>query len=273
MSISDWISLAGALASLVLTIVIAVVQYKQSKKIASMERSWDERDERRRAQEIKASAISFISRYYADRNLIPLCAIAAMYNPLFYYSRQMYRDFCCLTQETQNTILKYLQLDLKVHEDDLFYDHCLSVLTTIVKDYFPDDKDIFYDNGKYLFRSIDYYSSEAIPCKQFKYENHLTDVLIAAVRGEKEKTCPIHQLCVEYNFSDCSEVEACQLASMIAGYLALYTMKDSFATDRYGMPGDALSEEMQTMEDLFLWTMFRLYTHSKAMENSNEQNR
>ena len=38
MDVSDWISLIGALASLVLTIVIAVVQYKQSKKIASMER-------------------------------------------------------------------------------------------------------------------------------------------------------------------------------------------------------------------------------------------
>ena len=149
MDVSDWISLIGALASLVLTIVIAVVQYKQSKKIASMERAWDERDERRRVQEVKASAVSFISRYYVDRELIPLCAIAAMYNPLLYYSRQMYRDFCCLTEETQNTVLKYLQLDLVVHEDDLFYDHCLSVLRSIVRDHFPKDRDIFYDNGKY----------------------------------------------------------------------------------------------------------------------------
>ena len=72
MDVSDWISLIGALASLVLTIVIAVVQYKQSKKIASMERAWDERDERRRVQEVKASAVSFISRYYVDRELISL---------------------------------------------------------------------------------------------------------------------------------------------------------------------------------------------------------
>lgn len=69
-----------------------------------------------------------------------MCAIAAMYNPLLYYSRQMYRDFCCLTEETQNTVLKYLQLDLVVHEDDLFYDHCLSVLRSIVRDHFPKDR-------------------------------------------------------------------------------------------------------------------------------------
>lgn len=271
MDVSDWISLIGALASLVLTIVIAVVQYKQSKKIASMERAWDERDERRRVQEVKASAVSFISRYYVDRELIPLCAIAAMYNPLLYYSRQMYRDFCCLTEETQNTVLKYLQLDLVVHEDDLFYDHCLSVLRSIVRDHFPKDRNIFYDNGKYLFYTIDHHSSEVIPHKQFEYGNYLTDVLVAAFREEDKKTCPVHQLYVEYNFSGCPEIEACQLASMIAGYLALYALKDSSAANRYGMPGDALSDKMHSMEDLFLWAMFYLYAYSKVEEAENEQ--
>lgn len=106
LSISDWISIICAVTGLVVTIVIAILQKKQSNRMERFEKRQDERDEQRHQEGVKAQAVTFISRYYKDRGLVPLCAIAAMYNDLFYYNRAMYREFCCLTQETQNRIME-----------------------------------------------------------------------------------------------------------------------------------------------------------------------
>lgn len=73
----------------------------------------DERDERRHAEGNMAHAVEYVSRYYSDRGLIPLCVVAAMHNNLI-YSREMYRNFCCLVPEVQNLSLKYCHLDLRV---------------------------------------------------------------------------------------------------------------------------------------------------------------
>ena len=111
---SDWISIICASISLVVTIVIAGLQLWQSGRMEKFERRQDERDERRHAEEVKSQAVSFISKHYADRGLIPLCAMAAMHNDLYYYSREMYREFCCMTLEAQNRVLEYCGLDLHV---------------------------------------------------------------------------------------------------------------------------------------------------------------
>lgn len=114
---SDWISIICASISLVVTIVIAGLQLWQSGRMEKFERRQDERDERRHAEEVKSQAVSFISKHYADRGLIPLCAMAAMHNDLYYYSREMYREFCCMTLEAQNRVLEYCGLDLHVTEE------------------------------------------------------------------------------------------------------------------------------------------------------------
>lgn len=94
---------------------------RQSKKMADFEKRQDEREEQRYAENVKKQAVSFISKYYSNRGLIPLCAMAAMHNELFYYSREMYREFCCLRQEVQNAILEYCNLDLRVTKTDDFF--------------------------------------------------------------------------------------------------------------------------------------------------------
>ena len=48
-------------------------------------------------------------------------------------------------------------------------------------------------------------------------------------------------------------------------------VNDGAAANRYGLPGDALSDMMHSMEDLFLWAMFYLYAYSKVEEAENEQ--
>lgn len=103
--------------SLFVTIVIAVIQICQSIRMEKFERRQDERDECRHAEGNRAQANEFISSHYADRGSIPLCAVAAMHNDLFHYSRKMYWEFCCLVPEVQNLILEYCNLDLRMREE------------------------------------------------------------------------------------------------------------------------------------------------------------
>ena len=84
MSSSDWTSIMELILSLFITIAIAALQIWQSYRMEQFEKRQDARDEQRHQEGVKAQAVSFISRYYKDRGLIPLCAIAAMYNDLFY---------------------------------------------------------------------------------------------------------------------------------------------------------------------------------------------
>ena len=114
MKCNEWAELICAFISLFVTVIIGKKQSCQSKRMEEFERRQDERDERRHAEGNKARAIEFISKHYADRGLIPLCAVAAMHNDLFHYSRKMYWEFCCLVPEVQNLILKYCSLDLRV---------------------------------------------------------------------------------------------------------------------------------------------------------------
>ena len=93
MSVSDWISIICAGVALIVTVIIAVLQIRQSNRMERFEKRQDKRDEQRHQESVKAQAVSFISKYYKDRGLIPLCAIATMYNDLFYYNREMYREF------------------------------------------------------------------------------------------------------------------------------------------------------------------------------------
>lgn len=152
-SVSDWISIICAVVALIVTVIIAVLQIRQSNRMERFEKRQDKRDEQRHQESVKAQAVSFISKYYKDRGLIPLCAIATMYNDLFYYNREMYREFCCCTKEVQNRILEYCGLDLRVSEYSI-YEKCLVAIESVLNKRFPDDKSVFYDGGKYFTRSL-----------------------------------------------------------------------------------------------------------------------
>lgn len=259
LSISDWINIICAVASLVVTIFIAILQKRQSNRMERFEKRQDERDEQRHQEGVKAQAVSFISKYYKDRGLIPLCAIAEMYNDLFYYNRVMYREFCCLTKETQNRILEYCELDLRVSDDDI-YEKCLDAIEGVRKQYFPDDKTIFYEGGKYLYGSLKKYGQQPIPHQEFAYQNHITDVLAEAFNSHDKEAAPIQQLTIEYGFESCEPVVACQLVTMIAEFLAIYGNENKTEDKEYGRPGSYDGERIETMEDLFLLALFEIYT-------------
>lgn len=281
-SISDWISIFCSFISLFVTIIIAGLQMRQSKKMADFEKRQDEREEQRYAENVKKQAVSFISKYYSNRGLIPLCAMAAMHNELFYYSREMYREFCCLRQEVQNAILEYCNLDLRVTKIDDFFGKCIDAVENVIKENFPNDESVFYEGGKYVYRSLKYFSNEKIPNEYIKYhakymDNPLTkafnegknenalydlcirDVLREAFKSDKTDELPIFKLKAYYDFASSTEIEACQFVTTLAKYIAIFGSEKENDNSTYGTPGGYAGETIDTMEDLFLQTLFYIY--------------
>lgn len=281
-SISDCISIISSFISLFATIIIAGLQMRQSKKMADFEKRQDEREEQRYAENVKKQAVSFISKYYSNRGLIPLCAMAAMHNELFYYSREMYREFCCLRQEVQNAILEYCNLDLRVTKTDDFFGKCIDAVENVVKEKFPNDKSVFYDGGKYISRSLEYFSKEEMPINFIKYRPRyvdnpfiypvmssnsdfvlydlcIRDVLREAFESDKTDEQPILKLKAYYDFESSNEIKACQFVTTLAKYIAIFGMDKENDNNTYGAPGGYAGETIDTMEDLFLQTLFYIY--------------
>lgn len=279
MKCNEWAELICAFISLLVTTIIGMKQYRQSKRMEEFERRQDERDERRHAEGNKAQAVELIPKYYSDRGLIPLCAVAAMHNDLFYYSREMYRNFCCLVPEVQNLILKYCDLDLRVRREDDLFVRCIAAVEAALRDRFPKDEPAFYDDGKYVLRSLDRYAGEKIPAVRIgnlpkcldayrpisdsrtpEYDLFIIEVLSRAFESQDASLTPISCLEKAYCFESSPEIEACRFASTVAFYAATYGSCDEANNRYYGCPGGFDGERIETMEDLFLLTVFQIYT-------------
>lgn len=265
--------------SLVATVVIAIMQICQSTRMEEFERRQDERDERRHAEGNKAQAIEFISRHYADRGLIPLCAIAAMHNDLFHYSRKMYWEFCCLVPEVQNLILEYCNLDLRMREEDDLFDRCIDAVEAALRDRFPEDETVFYDGGKYVLRSLERHAGEKLPTVRIdnipeclnafytspdgcapEYDFPIIKVMSRAFESQDVSLTPISYLEKVYCFNSSPDIEACRFAATVAFYAATYGSDDEADDKDYGCPGGFDGERIETMEDLFLLAVYQMYT-------------
>lgn len=256
MGISEWIGIISALLSLIVTIIIAVLQMRQNIRLNNLEQQQKEKDEKRYKENIKAQVSEFISKHYKDRELIPLCAIAAMYNDSYFYNREMYNEFCYMPNELRNKILERCKLELCVSDDESIFSNCISMLIEKHYKLFPHDKKIFYEGGKYIEHSLTKNGSEKIPNKNY----NITDTLSKAYKDKDIEDKPIEMLCEEYNFGSIDEVNACQLATIIATYIAIYSNEDTENKD-YGSPGSYDGEKIEIMEDLFLLSLFEMYTN------------
>ena len=279
MKFNEWAELICAVISLLVIAIIGMKQYCQSKRMEEFERRQDERDERRHAEGNKAQAVEFISKYYTDRGLIPLCAVAAMYNDLFHYSRKMYWEFCCLVPEVQNLILKYCDLDLRVRKENDLFVRCIAAVEAALRDRFPKDEPAVYDDGKYVLRSLDRYAGEKIPAVRIgnlpkcldayrpisdsrtpEYNLFIIEVLSRAFESQDASLTPISCLEKAYCFESSSDIEACRFATTVTFYAATYGSGDEANDKDYGCPGGFDGERIETMEDLFLLAVFQIYT-------------
>lgn len=274
-----------AIVTLIATVMIGIMQIKQNRKVDDQSRKNDERDEQRRNDMIYADATNFILKYsspehHAEINLLPLCAIAYRYSPMYPYHREMYREFCSLTEETQNCILKRQNIDMNSSKYDNFYVNMLNALKVDIKKNYPNDRDLYYENGKYFKRALLYHGNKEeinIKCNADKYytdslnmipnnldknkmnyKSHITN-LLAYEKNDK----PIERLMyedTEIGIPVNDEILISYLSCIIAKYVSCYSHSyDDCKYENIGCVEDY--EGKKYMEDLFLDALLNIYMY------------
>ena len=286
MSFSDGVAILSAIISITVAIIIAIIQYRQSQLMQCLTERQDARDEKRRSEYVYSEVTKFILKYSSAGRLseiyfLPLCVIAYKYNPIYPYRREMYREFCSLTEEIQNEILKREHINIRSKKEKTFYQNLLKLLINMIELMYPEDKNIFYDDGKYFERALlnsgqreipeitckaDKYYSE-LECifksikkelpKQMNYADHITN-LLSHEKNEK----PIETLfCEETNlgFPDSDDeilisYLCCKIAEYVPTISRFKKQSESYDSEYY--------EGKWYMEDLFLIALYNIYVNT-----------
>lgn len=289
-----------SVASLAAAIIIAYVQYRQARQQQKSEEERNLKENRVRIENIESEVTRFLQKYNSSGSdkdcselcLLPLCVMASKYNEIFPYRRKIYRDFCALTPDVQKAILVRTKLNYDIEQEPRFFDKCVDAIIDAVKRYSPNDRDWFYDNGKFLSYAIEFCGKDKVPsymCKadeeverhnvhwndnqvKMLFEDHIIN-LIKNSRMEK----PIEQLLEEeiwetdeddktkiisntgkWTIHECDKAIAF-LFCMIAMYLPLQFRKGCLSTGREYI--DDYPEDDLYMEDLFLKALHTIYVY------------
>lgn len=115
----DCVAIVCIVVAIVVALVIGIGQIYIARKMDALEKRRDKRDEKRRYDEIYAEATRYIQKYsYIYKYLVPPGTL----NPVYPYRREIYRDFCTLTAEVQNEIIKRLDFYIRRYErTDTYY--------------------------------------------------------------------------------------------------------------------------------------------------------
>ena len=278
----DIVTIVIAVAGIIVTIVVGCRQIYLARFMKDFETKQDIRDESLRKKSVYAEATRFIQKYSNDNQeseilLLPFCVSAYKYNNTYPYRREIYREFCSLTEDMQNEILTRQGLTLHSCKVDGFYKQILRKIESNNKSSYPNDKDansqFFYENGKYFYRALEFYGKLLIPaglrcevdsdeeelrkssfkvfCKEpvdsMAFQDHLTNLLAY----HKNET-PLSDLISYFQNSD--EIVACYICCEIAKYTAIYNCKDSEENESIETNlgyADDYSGQLY-MEDLFL---------------------
>lgn len=255
MEIGDIIALVAVVAS----IVIGGIQIWQN-KVKSDVKTDTNGDE----QALKA-AQKFIADHHDVVGLIPLCAVAQAYDPCFHYHREMYNEFLQLSQSVQRKIFECLGWTMCDFHDEDFMGYCMTLLEQAVSVFSPKDcfGRMFNEGGKYVKRAILYSGKDAVPNVSFEYEDGISDIVCVPFRDHR-KDIPIIEIVRDrYNFGGCCPIMTYYIACKTAGLIAVYAGQNSTHENEYaeyGSPGGWSGEVLETMEDLFLSTLFEIWT-------------
>ena len=128
-------AVVSAIVAIVAVILSVRVAYKQgeaakeqtrlteeqkgiAERQAAFELEINQREERRHANWVDAEVCTFLQKHSAERWLIPLCFAASAFDKTWPYRRELYRDFCCLTNEVQRALFEREGISLRVDEWD-----------------------------------------------------------------------------------------------------------------------------------------------------------
>lgn len=111
--------------------------------------------------QVYSQATQFIQKYSvgeqeAEIHLLPLCIAA------YPYRREIYREFCGLTEDIRDAILQRCGIDIPCTRSDNYYVCCL--------------RDIFYDGGKYLDHGSEPVTD--IRCAVDKWEDNVNKLCV-----------------------------------------------------------------------------------------------
>lgn len=247
--------------------------------MSKLERKQADIEKARYLESVDIEARRFLAKYAGCIGLLPLCAIAFAYDKNRAYSRAMYSEFRLLSRDVRLKIFErcgWVMCDVQTGD---FFEDCLKCLQRAVEQFLPKDdfKSMFYDNGKYVERAISCYASCPIPRAEFEYEDRMTEILVIPFRKdalEDYDSSVIEKIKCKFDFGNCDEIEACQVGCLIARYVSIYAGQrlNNDSDVKYGSPGSWSGEELETMEDLFLVTLFEIWLHLWLLKEGREVN-
>ncbi len=266
MTIPETASLGCAVLSLVATILIGLLQIRQNRRVNIMAEKQRQTEQRRYEESVDIEARKFLSTYHDTIGLLPLCAIAVAYNKTRPYSRKMYADFRLLSDDVRRKIFEYCDWKMCDIDSSDFFADCLLKLELAIKQFLPKDifSRMFYDHGKYVERAIKQYASKSLPHTDYKYNDSLSDVIRKPFQNGPYDKGVLDQVIDRFPFKNCPEQDTCQTACTTAKYIAFYSgqkIHDMDDETNYGAPGAWSGEEIETMEDLFLLTLFEIWSN------------
>lgn len=105
MNCVEIVDIVAIVVAIVVVLVASISQMYITKRAKDFETRRNARDEKRHNDEIYAEATRFIQGY----------SYKYKYNPV-YPRREIYREYCSLTEEVQNEIIKRLNLYIRRYE-------------------------------------------------------------------------------------------------------------------------------------------------------------
>ena len=277
MSMYEMIVFMCPIVSLLSTILIGVWQILQNRRVNKL-------DMKRHDDMLYSEATKFILKYSAPErereiSLLPLCVIAYKYDPIYPYCREIYREFCILSEDLQAVILRRCNISLETGRCDNFFGAQITFLKSVIEINYPGDKDIFYERAKYFKNAVtvcgacerpnitcavDSYLQAAYDdgtwigekSESMPYDEHITNLLAY------EKTMqPISRLFVEStSMGTPNNTSNGTLISYLCCQVAKYATCYSCDCDRTPniMSIDGFSGICR-MEDLFLEALLHIY--------------
>ena len=270
------VALVISFFSVGVAIGIGWVQISYAKKMDRLSIEQDEREKARHKDYIYCEATRFIQKYNTEQyrsemELLPLCVIAYKYDLTYPYKREIYRDFCSLSEEIQNEILARREISLKSKKEssDFFYKKVHKLKDVIFYNYL-DSYDLYNEGGKYLKYALEHFGNEEVPDVRCKVDTYFAEQMQSSYWiGKKRKDMSLEDHIVNLlsnnKFEKTIDVIVNQNTSLgeyksdtllgsficceVAKYASLYSNEQR---ELYGNNWQSYYSGKKYMEDLFL---------------------